>query len=403
MAKLLDITGKALAGEWGTEDTLGQGIPVLRTTNFTNEGVVDYSDVVTRTITKKNIDEKFLRHGDIIIEKSGGSDKQPVGRVIYFDGPNNTYLFNNFTGLLRVKDTNAWYPRYVFYSLFANYKRGGTRAFENKTTGLHNLKTDDYISRYDVTEIDRNEQVLICDKLDKLYDIIKLRKQQLSELDTLIKARFVEMFGDPHTNQKKWKECPLSEKLNVLGGYAFKSNQFEEKNGIPILRIGNINSGYFKPVNMVYWQEDERLERYAMYPGDLVMSLTGTVGKDDYGNVCILGNDYEMYYLNQRNAKLEIREGIDKYYLSYLLKFEQIKKKLTGISRGVRQANISNKDILNLVVPIPPLSLQNEFAAFVQQIDKLRFGGRKRLTKAKNTKNNNRNTITLERSTLYGK
>ena len=123
-------------------------------------------------------------------------------------------------------------------------------------------------------------------------------------------------------------------------------------------------------MNMVYWKEDKSLERYAMYPGDLVMSLTGTVGKDDYGNVCILGNDYKMYYLNQRNAKLEIKDGIDKYYLSQLLKFEPMKKRLTGISRGVRQANISNKDILNLVVPVPPIELQNQFAAFVHQINK---------------------------------
>ena len=159
-------------------------------------------------------------------------------------------------------------------------------------------------------------------------------------------------------------------KLNVVGGYAFKSDQFDENSGIPVLRIANINAGYFKPVNMVYWKEDKNLERYAVYPGDLVMSLTGTVGKDDYGNVCILSNDYEMYYLNQRNAKLEIKEGINKHYLSQLLKFEQIKKKLTGISRGVRQANISNKDILNLVVPIPPIELQNQFADFVASIDK---------------------------------
>ena len=86
MAKLIDITGKALSGEWGNDDETGDGIPVLRTTNFTNEGVVNYNDVVTRSITKKNIDEKYLRRGDIIIEKSGGSDKFPVGRVIYFDG-----------------------------------------------------------------------------------------------------------------------------------------------------------------------------------------------------------------------------------------------------------------------------------------------------------------------------
>lgn len=218
------------------------------------------------------------------------------------------------------------------------------------------------------TDIDRQSEIV--DVLDKLTQIIQQRNKEISALDNLIKARFVEMFGDPETNSKGWAEIPLSEKLNVLGGYAFKSDQFEETGGIPVLRIGNINSGYFKPVNMVYWKEERSLERYAMYPGDLVMSLTGTVGKDDYGNVCILGNTYEMYYLNQRNAKLELKDGLDKYYLAELLKFSQVMKKLTGISRGVRQANISNKDILNLVAPIPPMKLQQQFAAFVAQIDK---------------------------------
>ena len=111
------------------------------------------------------------------------------------------------------------------------------------------------------------------------------------------------------------------------------------------------------------------------------MSLTGTVGKDDYGNVCILGNDYDVYYLNQRNAKLELQDTINKYYLSVLLKFEPVKKKLTGISRGVRQANISNKDILNLSVPIPPIELQNQFADFVKQTDKSKSAIQKSLDK----------------------
>ena len=105
MEKLINITGKALSGEWGLDDKEGIGIPVLRTTNFTNDGVIDFSNVVTRTITKKNIEEKFLRNGDIIIEKSGGSDNQPVGRVVFFESEENKYLFNNFTVLLRFKDT----------------------------------------------------------------------------------------------------------------------------------------------------------------------------------------------------------------------------------------------------------------------------------------------------------
>lgn len=215
-----------------------------------------------------------------------------------------------------------------------------------------------------------NEQKKAYGCLSLVDELISLRKKQLQKLDDLVKSRFVEMFGDPNTNPMGWTEYPLSEMLNILGGYAFRSEGFCEADGIPVLRIGNINAGFFKPVNMVFWEEDESLERYIMYPGDLVMSLTGTVGKDDYGNVCMLGNDYDKYYLNQRNAKLELKEGLDKHYLSQLLRFEKIKKRLTGISRGVRQANISNKDILGLRVPIPPIALQWQYATFVTQVDK---------------------------------
>ena len=186
------------------------------------------------------------------------------------------------------------------------------------------------------------------------------------------------MFGNPEINDMHWDEHKLSDELSVIGGYAFKSDSFQE-DGIPVLRIGNINAGVFRPINLVFWEKDDTLFKYLMYPGDLVMSLTGTVGKDDYGNVCILGSEYEMYYLNQRNAKLELKDGLDKYYLAELLKFPQIKKRLTGISRGVRQANISNKDILDLSVPIPPMKLQNQFADFVAQVDKSKLAVQKSL------------------------
>lgn len=175
------------------DDIDGTGTPVLRTTNFTNEGVVSYTNVVTRKINKKNIEEKYLKQGDIIIEKSGGSDKQPVGRVVFFEEAEQKYLFNNFTGLLRVKDKKKWEPRYIFYSLYSNYKRGGTKIFENRTTGLHNLKIEDYISMYEVKDIAIEEQKDICGKgsgkLDMLQEIIRLQKKQIDRFDELIKSR----------------------------------------------------------------------------------------------------------------------------------------------------------------------------------------------------------------------
>ena len=97
MAKLIDITGKAISGEWGTDDETGDGTPVLRTTNFTNHGVVDYANVVTRNLGRKDLSGKLLRCGDIIIEKSGGSDVSPAEMYA---------CFSRCTGLHRLKQ--AW-------------------------------------------------------------------------------------------------------------------------------------------------------------------------------------------------------------------------------------------------------------------------------------------------------
>ena len=258
-------------------------------------------------------------------------------------------------------------PNYLYHLCCGtDWTQGGNKAVMGLTLNKATL------SEMEIELPTIEEQREIASILDQLDAIIEKRHDELNMIEQLVKSRFIELFGDPDTNPLGWNEDVLSEHLEVIGGYAFKSDKFEDE-GIPVLRIGNINSGRFLPVNMVYWNDDPALERYKMYPGDLVMSLTGTVGKDDYGNVCILGADYPEYYLNQRNAKLSLKPTLNAKYLSELLKFERIKRRLTGISRGVRQANISNKDILCLCVPIAPINLQQQFAAFVEQTDKSKF------------------------------
>ena len=346
--------------------------PARKNPEYWNSNDYKWISIADLSKCEKYITETKEHISSIAVQESGISEipantvimsfKLSIGKTAITKEP----IYSNEAIMsFRDKGVTPLLPDYIYYMFSGrDWSKGSNTAVMGTTLNKATLsQIRIYVHAYE-------DQKRIVELLDKVSSIISKRKQELVELDDLIKARFVEMFGDPETNSKGWAEISLSEKLNVLGGYAFKSDQFEETGGIPVLRIGNINSGYFKPVNMVYWKEDRSLERYAMYPGDLVMSLTGTVGKDDYGNVCILGNAYEMYYLNQRNAKLELKDGLDKYYLAELLKFSQVKKKLTGISRGVRQANISNKDILNLVAPIPPMELQQQFANFVEQIAK---------------------------------
>ena len=335
----------------------GDGIPFF-------QGNADFGELYPVTRVWCNKPTKIVDRGTLLI-----SVRAPIGALNF--ATEKSCIGRGLAGLT-VK--NEYDLKYIYYSLKCKEQE-----LNNKGTG----STFKAISKSSLGEVlIRNvpieKQKEYVKNLDLIQKIIIDERKQIEQLDTLIKARFVEMFGDPDNNSLGWDECMLSSLLAVIGGYAFKSDSFKEA-GIPVLRIGNINSGYFVPVNMVYWADDSSLNRYKIYPGDLVMSLTGTVGKDDYGNVCILGNEYDVYYLNQRNAKLELGERLDKNYLSVLLKYPEIKKRLTGISRGVRQANISNKDILNLNIPVPPINLQKQFSAFVHQVEKLKSAVQKEL------------------------
>ena len=215
-------------------------------------------------------------------------------------------------------------------------------------------------------------QKKISKKLELLENNIDFRKNQLNYLKELNKSLFTRMFGDIKTNDKNWKIVKLEKYINIIGGYAFKNIDFKSS-GIPLIRIGNINSGQFKSTNLVFIEENKKFEKFKVFPNDILISLTGTVGKDDYGNACILGDSYSEYYLNQRNAKIELTDKMNKNFFLEIMKIKEVKKKLTGISRGIRQANISNKDIYNLSLPLPPIELQNKFAERVEKIEKLKF------------------------------
>lgn len=365
MAKLVEITGKAMSGEWGFDDETGNGIPVLRTTNFTNEGVVDYKNVVTRTIIKKNIDEKYLRPGDVIIEKSGGSDKQPVGRVVYFNGPEKTYLFNNFTGLLRVKDQTLWFPKYIFYSLYGNYRRGGTRAFENKTTGLHNLKVDDYVSRYEITELDHKKQIEVCEYLDKIYKVIKLREEELQKLDDLIKARFVEMFGDPRSNPFGFSKSVLKDTCKVVtGNTPSRAVQEYYGNYVEWIKTDNIVSEMINPTKATESLSEEGMKVGRTVDKDsiLMACIAGSIAS--IGKVCV--TDRTVAFNQQINAIVPEEYNILFLYVLLQLSKDYLVEDINMALKGIlSKSKLEEKEFI-----VPPMELQKQFADFVKQVDK---------------------------------
>ena len=139
-----ELLEETISGEWGSDCLDGNGTPVIRTTNFTNEGVLDLSNVVLRNIEPKKIEKKHLKRGDIILEKSGGTKDNPVGRLVYFD-EEGVYLANNFTQVLRpAKSINS---RYLFAALFYLYQthKALIKGLGNQTNGIQNLKVPQYL------------------------------------------------------------------------------------------------------------------------------------------------------------------------------------------------------------------------------------------------------------------
>ena len=374
MARLIEITGKALSGEWGIDDENGKGVPVLRTTNFTNEGAINYENVITRTINKKNIEDKYLLKGDIIIEKSGGSDKQPVGRVVYFEGPDKKYLFNNFTGLLRINNKEKWYPKYVFYSLLTNYRRGGTCPFQNKTTGLHNLKINDYISRYNIEEVDVNEQKKICKKLNGIRTIILQKENQIKQLDTLIKARFVEMFGDPISNPMSWDKKILSEECEIITGNT-PSRKVPEYYGnyIEWIKSDNINTpnAILTGAKEYLSEEGLKVARYVKEGSILMTCIAGSLSC--IGNVAIANR--AVAFNQQINGIIPRKNDTWFMFVQFQLTKNYIQSTINMALKGI----LSKTQLSQMEFIFPSVELQREFGSFVTQVDKSKVAIQKSL------------------------
>mgnify|MGYP000863353861 FL=1 len=312
----------------------------------------------------------LLKDGDLVIamtDMAGDPKILGVPTVVKSDGFN--IIQNQRVGKLELLTKNID-ENYLKLALQSKKVKNYFKKFSAGGVQLNLSKKEILNAPIILPTIQEQKELVSLFKI--IENFIHLRKEELVNLHFLNKSLFTRMFGDIKTNDKNWEIIKLEKYINIIGGYAFKNTDFKSK-GIPLIRIGNINSGHFKNTNLVFIEENQKFEKFKVFPNDIIISLTGTVGKDDYGNVCILGDSYSEYYLNQRNAKLVLTDKINKNFFLEIIKIKEVKKKLTGISRGIRQANISNRDIYNLSFPLPPIELQNKFAERVEKIEKLSF------------------------------
>ena len=373
-----------LSGEWGEDAEPGDvnAVRVIRTTNFTNIGKIDYSaGIVWRKVPEKVARQKKLIPGDIIIEKSGGSPTQPVGRVVFFENAEGPFLCNNFTAVIRSRNNGQIFSRYLFYALFFKHKYGQTLRFQNKTTGIINLQLAKYIAFEHVPLPPIETQRKIAIILDKAQELIDLRKAQMEKMDEFLRSVFLDMFGDPVTNPKGWEVSPLGD----IGDW--------KSGGTPSRTISDFFQGD------ISWYSSGELE--SMYIGESIEHITQVSIEQSAAKIIEIGSlllgMYDTAALkssittrscscNQAIAYAKLDPQICDVVFAYFT-IQVAREYYRRMQRGVRQKNMNLSMIKSLEIPLPPLHLQTQFAAIVEATEAQKALMQQSLTEMENNFN----------------
>ncbi|HBQ61815.1 MAG TPA: restriction endonuclease subunit S [Balneolaceae bacterium] len=364
------IVEKPVSGEWGNEaESETDGTPVIRNTNFSDDGRIDLHDVAFREIPDRKIEKKRLKPGDIIIEKSGGSKNQPVGRVVYFDiDDDKNYLFSNFTSAIRPKKDVE--PKYVHYGLLHSYMRGGSELFQNKTTGIRNLQLKRYLDKVKIPLPSLSEQKAIVAKLDRAQRLIDIDKEMLSKYDNLIQSVFLEMFGDPITNSKGWKVGSITDYGSLKNGLNYSSNE----SGTKIRSLGVGDFGVLSKIDDIraisrIELDEAPPENYLLKDNDLVF-VRSNGNKELVGRCLVIypGNEdvtFSGFCIRYRPKS----SSINSTYLSHLFRVKSFRNYMLKDGRGANIQNINQKLLSQLDIPLPDISKQNQFAKNVEKLE----------------------------------
>ena len=246
-------------------------------------------------------------------------------------------------------------PEYLYYFLCSKkdkfIKDGVGGAQPNISAG--------YLKNVEFKELTLEEQKQIAATLDKVTDLIDKRRKQLEKLDELVKARFVEMFGDIQEEDTLINLCKFID-------YRGKTPEKVE-NGLPFITAKNVKMHHMSFDTQEFISKetyDRVMTRGFPQIGDVVFTTEAPLG-----NVCRIPYIDTAFYIGQRIITMQT-DCLEPAYLEYALASDEFKRKILEKSSGSTVTGIRSKLLEQLTIPVPPLNLQTQFADFVTQVDK---------------------------------
>ncbi len=371
----------SVAGEWGKEARGDKNdIPVLRATNFTENGAVDYKKLAIRNIDEKKRVKKLLKTGDIVLEKSGGSPTQPVGRVIYFDNE-KPFLYSNFTQ--KISPTNKCVSKYLFYKLYHEYQQGTVLKFQQQTTGIINFQLAEYLL-YKTIFPPLPEQKKIAAILTSVDTVIEKTQAQIDKLKDLKTGMMQELLtkGIGHT---EFKDSPVgripvewgvdsieSFGISILDGDRGKEypkeKDFFQNEYCLFLSAKNVTKHGFKFNETVYItkKKDDLLRKGKLIRNDIVITTRGTVG-----NIALYDDSISYNHIRINSGMAIIRNQEDKLdteYLNLVLHSPLVCEQIELLAFGSAQPQLTIGLIKNLFIPKPDIEEQNKISKSIGSI-----------------------------------
>lgn len=293
-------------------------------------------------------------------------------RVIkYVDTP--CFLGADGVKLLKAKKSNANY-KYLFYAL---------SSADIPNTGYN--RHFKWLKEVEIPTHTENEQNDIVAVLDKVSGLIALRKQQLQKLDELVKARFVELFGDPVSNSFGWKTDYLKNVTSKIGSGATPKGGKEsyQAEGITLIRSMNVHDGRFEYKDLAHITNEQakQLDNVTVEENDVFINITGA----SVARSCIVPKYILPARVNQHVAIIRcITSMLNPVFANNMFLNHSFKGQLLDIGEtgGATRQAITKQQLETLGVILPPIELQKQFAAFVKQTDKSKVAVQKALDEA---------------------
>jgi len=356
MARLGDICEILNGFAFKSEQYVDEGVRIIRIANV-QKGYIEDNTPVFYPSNSQEVKKYALEADDLLMSLTGN-----VGRVARLNKQFIPAALNQRVACIRIKNEAIINKSYLFNLLNSDYFEEQC-VVSAKGVAQKNMSTE-WLREYEIPLLSMEEQQKIATVLDKVTNVISLRKQQLAKLDDLVKARFVEMFGDIHAS-KRYPYKSVNELTAVISGGTPSRAIPEYWNGnIPWVKTTELQNNRITVV-------DEYITKAGLNESAAKIVPAGTILIAMYGQGKTRGMtgylDIEAS-TNQACACILPNDNVEPIYLWQYFIFSY--DKLRNMAKGGNQPNLNSEIVKSFPVLCPPMPLQHEFATFFEQLDR---------------------------------